>query len=592
MIRTRATSTLAFTANDRNSLHWFWQNWLKERRWALAGLALLVISQGAMYQQFLALTDRSLRVIFENGSVHDLIWICAMVFTVFAYRGLLAFFVPRISALIATKAVLALRQDLIAQMISLDLNYFDRTPSGQLIQHLVRQCEILSDFIGQTSVRALRDIATVIIVSAYLCWQQPFLFAAATVVIPILVFSMQRVSRRIKTVQSASEQAQADYIAVIDEVVSGMRTVRITGQSDVEKNRLIRASADLRRLTVRILTARAMAAPFVDLAAAFVYMLVIGGGGYLALSPHYTMDGASIITFLLGLVLVFDPARRLAQFWAQLQSVLVVLHQLQGLYAQQPTITDAPDALQKFNPAGGLSLRNVRFGYHPDRPLFDGLDLECPGGKTTAIVGTTGSGKTTVLSLLTRLYDPQASTVMIGDVPINRIALAPLREAFCVVAQDIVIFNASIRDNIRYVRPDASEADIAAAAKAAEIADLMITRGEIPVGPKGALLSGGQRQRIGIARAFLRAAPIVFLDEATSALDQRTEEKIRHSLKRLAQGRTTIIVAHRLGAIIHADLIHVLEGGRLVESGTHDQLMAGQGAYHALFLAQQKNDQT
>jgi ATP-binding cassette subfamily B protein/subfamily B ATP-binding cassette protein MsbA len=228
----------------------------------------------------------------------------------------------------------------------------------------------------------------------------------------------------------------------------------------------------------------------------------------------------------------------------------------------------------------------VQFGYGGQRALFDGLDLTIRGGGTTAIVGATGSGKTTILSLLTRLYDVEGGRVTIGDTDLRQIRVATLRRAFSVVAQDIVIFNSSIWENIRYVRPDATEAEIWAAAEAAEIAQLIRERGDAPLGPKGSQLSGGQKQRIAIARAFLRSAPILLLDEATSALDQRTEEKIQGAIARLGEGKTTIIVAHRLSSVVRADWIYLLEQGRIAEQGTHADLIAGRGLYAAMFEAQ------
>ncbi|WP_372520252.1 ABC transporter ATP-binding protein [Roseovarius sp.] len=203
-------------------------------------------------------------------------------------------------------------------------------------------------------------------------------------------------------------------------------------------------------------------------------------------------------------------------------------------------------------------------------------------------VGATGSGKTTILSLLSRLYDTQGGEIRIGDTPIDRLKVGSLRGAFSVVAQDIVIFNASIWDNIRYVRPDATEAEVWQAAEDADIAELIRRRGNTPVGPKGAQLSGGQKQRIAIARAFLRDAPILLLDEATSALDQATEERIKAALTRLTKGKTTIVVAHRLSSISDADRIFVLEGGRLVEDGQHDELLAENGLYAQLYKAQKR----
>lgn len=210
------------------------------------------------------------------------------------------------------------------------------------------------------------------------------------------------------------------------------------------------------------------------------------------------------------------------------------------------------------------------------------------GGKTTAIVGATGSGKTTILSLIARLYNVKGGEISIGGQPIDKLKIHALRNAFSVVAQDIVIFNNSIWENIRYVRPDASEEEIWAAAENAAIADLIRDRGDAPVGPKGAQLSGGQKQRIAIARAFLRSAPILLLDEATSALDQRTEQRIRETLSRLTHEKTTVVVTHRLSSVTEADWIYVMEGGQVVEEGTHKELIAAGGLYASMYEAQKR----
>lgn len=583
----RKSSTI--TPKDRANLRWLWRDYLKDKTPILIVIALLVISQGFVYQQFLSLTDQGLRVIFEKGNVSDLIWVCLMVGAVFIYRGITAFVVPWLSARITSDVVLGLRTTLTRHIMTLDLAFFEARPPGEFVLRLVRQSEALSAFMGQSVVRAGRDLATVIIVSAYLFYRQPMLFSVALLVIPLIILAMQVVARRVRKLQARMEAATGDYIDSIDEVTSGIRTVKISNREVEETERLTTNASGLRRLNIKLLTAQAAAQPFIDFAAAFVYMLVIGGGGYVVLNPAYDVDGAAIITFLLGLVLVFDPGRRLAQFWVQVQSSLVVLDQLRGLLDERPKITDAPNATSDFNANGDLALQDITFGYDSDAPLFQGLDMAFKGGKTTAIVGPTGSGKTTVLSLLARLYDPQGGQVSLGRIDLKDIQQQPLRQAFSIVAQDAVIFNASIADNIRYARPDASGTQVAEAARAAEIFDLMEARGDTPVGTRGTALSGGQKQRISIARAFLSAAPIVFLDEATSALDQATEDKVTRALNRLSEGRTTIMVAHRLSSVMGADQIYVMDQGRVVEEGSHKALMRAKGLYASLFDAQQQN---
>lgn len=578
-----------FSDRDRENIAWFWNRYLKSRTpWLFLVLSLIAL-QGAVYQQFLVLTEDGLRVIFESGAMSDLVWVCGVVFALFSTRAVISYIIPRLSVWLASNAVMKMRRDLIDHLMTLDLAFFERTQSGEIILRLVNQAQGMSQFVGQATVNAARDAVTILIVSGYLIYKSPVLFLAAVIILPTILLLLQHVSARIKQIQATAENAMGAYMTGIDEMASGMRTVKIAGQEAVERMRLVSATDEIRNISIRLQSAQALVMPAIDMMAAFVYVLVIGGGGYMALAGDFGVDGAGIIAYLLGLALIFDPARMLAGFFAKLQANLILLDGIRSLYRQTPSITDAPDAHDDFNRAGDISLENVHFSYDKDHPLFDDLSMRFEGGKVSAIVGATGSGKTTVLSLLTRLYDVEKGSITIGGTPISGLKIKALRSSFSVVAQDIVIFNNSLKDNIRYVRPDATDEEVRAAAEAAEIAELMDARGDKPLGPKGSQLSGGQKQRIAIARAFLRASPILLLDEATSALDQKTEDKVKRALSRLSEGKTTLIVAHRLSAITHADWIYVMDAGRIVEQGTHADLLAQEGLYAGMYGAQKKS---
>ncbi|MEV8465987.1 ABC transporter ATP-binding protein [Fluviibacterium sp. DFM31] len=577
-----------FTAQDRENIAWFWNAYLKKRTvWLLLVLGLILV-QGLVYQQFLRLTESGLRVIFDQGAVRDLYKVCGLVFALFFVRGITSYVVPRTSTWLASGAVMELRRDLIEKLLVLDLSYFERSSPADIILRVVTQAQQLSRFVGQVTINAVRDAVMVIIVSGYLIYKAPLLFLTALIIAPVILFTLQFVSRRIKHVQRTAEAALGAYMNTLEETVNGMRTVKISNQEEFEEARLQATNEKIRSLQVRVQAAQAIVLPAIDFASAFAYAMVIGFGGYMAISPHHDIDGAAIITFMLGLVMVFDPLRALAKFFTQLQQQLVQLDSVHSIMRQEPSIVDVPDATDDFDAAADIRLEKVTFGYSADQPLFKDLDLTFDGGKRTAIVGATGSGKTTVLSLLGRLYDIQGGAVMIGDHNVRDIRIATLRKSFSVVAQDIVIFNASIWENIKYVRPQSTDEEIWAAAEAAEIAGLIRDRGNTPLGPKGAQLSGGQKQRIAIARAFLRSAPILLLDEATSALDQRTEERIKGALNRLSEGKTTIIVAHRLSSVIDADKIYVLDQGRVVETGTHAELLALGGLYAGMYTTQKE----
>jgi len=575
-----------FSEKDKSNIAWFWRRYLKRKTPWLGLILALVLLEGFVLQKFLAITETGLRVIFEQGDIIDLLWICLMVFLIFTVRALVSFVVPTLSVRLASGAVLELRSDLIRHVLYMDQRFFDRTNSSDLILRFVNQVEALSQFVGRTTVEAVRDVATIVIISGYLIYKSALLFGVALLLLPIIFLLMRMVSETIKRIQAQSEQALGSYMNTIEEMSGGMRTIKMTGQEAAEVDRMISESGNIKKLAVNLHMAQALVLPSIDLSSAVVYMVVIGGGGYLALSEASALDGASIIAFLLGLVIVFDPARRLSQFFTKLQTSLILLASVRGVLQTQPDVSDEGNVSKFTDTRIDITLHDIGFSYEADQTLFDGISLQFKAGQKTAIVGSTGSGKTTLLSLMARLYDLNSGAVLFNGQDIKQFTLKSVREKFSIVAQDVVIFNKSIAENIQYADPKASAEAVRAAAKMARIDDLMIERGDQPVGPKGSLLSGGQKQRIAIARAFLKPAPILLLDEATSALDALTEQKVNASFKDLQAGKTTIVVAHKFSSVVDADHIYVLEAGKLVEQGTHADLMAKAGLYASMFSAQ------
>ena len=575
-----------FSEKDKSKITWFWRRYLKRKTPWLGLILALVLLEGFVLQKFLAITETGLRVIFEQGDIMDLLWICLVVFLIFMVRALVSFVVPTLSVRLASGAVLALRSDLIRHVLYMDQRFFDRTNASDLILRFVNQVEALSQFVGRTTVEAVRDVATIVIISGYLIYKSALLFGVALLLLPIIFLLMRMVSETIKRIQAQSEQALGSYMNTIEEMSGGMRTIKMTGQEAAEVDRMISESGNIKKLAVNLHMAQALVLPSIDLSSAIVYMVVIGGGGYLALSEASALDGASIIAFLLGLVIVFDPARRLSQFFTKLQTSLILLASVRGVLQTQPDVSDEGTASDFTDMRIDITLDDIGFSYEADHKLFDGINLQFKAGQKTAIVGSTGSGKTTLLSLMARLYDLNSGAVLFNGQNIKQFTLKSVREKFSIVAQDVVIFNKSIAENIHYADPTASPDAVRAAAKLARIDELMVERGDQPVGPKGSLLSGGQKQRIAIARAFLKPAPVLLLDEATSALDALTEQKVNASFKDLKAGKTTIVVAHKFSSVVDADHIYVLAAGKLVEQGTHADLMAKAGLYASMFSAQ------
>ena len=579
-----------FSKRDKENLAWFWQSYMRTRAKWLIFVLLLIIFQGFVYQQFLVLTESGLRVIFSSGTFSELIWVCLAILIIFTVRAFTSFVIPTISAKLSTSALLELRHDLTQHILRLPQSYFDKTSSGELILRLVNQVQELSTFVGQTTVKAMRDTATVVIVSGYLVYKNILLFSIALVVIPLIAFLMIAVVRRARKMQALTQTAIGKFISNIDEMKSGMRTTKMTAQEEAEAQRISGTANLIRAYTYKLMRTHALTPPVIDLSSAFVYMLVVGGGGYMALSDQFDMDGASIIAFLIGLVIVFDPARNVAQFFTQLQSSLILLESVRSIFdIEAEQLNSGPSYGDNSKPVA-IRLENVNFNYTFGSETLKNITMDFKPGTKNAIVGSTGSGKTTILSLIGRLYELDSGTIRFNGHDISKLSISSVRDQITIVSQDIVIFDQSLEDNIRYANPLATKEMIITAAKKAKLDKLLLERKETPVGPNGSQLSGGQKQRIALARAFLKPAPILLLDEATSALDAVTEANISKSLDKLSENTTTIVVAHKLSSIKDADTIFVLDDGSLVEFGTHADLLKKKKYYATMVNAQNKSD--
>lgn len=567
---------------------WFFQRYFVPHLTILSFVLALILVQGYVYQQFLSVMENGLRVIFDAGTQSQLLQICAVIVAIFAVRATASYLIPRLSAVVAAKAVLHIRRDLINVIVRLDQKFFDNTPPSEIILRLFSQPDALSRFVGQSTVNAVRDFVTMLFLGGWLFAKQPLLMFMSLASIPLILFALNRTTASVRAAQFAAENAFGAFINNIEEMVNGMRAVKISNQQELERERLSDSASNMSALMKDLMTRQAFIQPVLDIATALACIIIIGFGGNMVLNGSGTLDAAELIAFLLGLVLIFEPARAVSTYYVQLQASSILIEALHVMFHTEPDMK-TPKNPKPFSTDGDLVLEDVDFSYNENTPVLNNVSLTLPAGKTTAIVGPTGSGKTSVFNLITRLYDIQGGKVMFDGVDLRDVDLHDLRSSFAVVTQDIVIFNRSIEENVRYVRPDASAKEVAAAVEAAQLSDVIAERGDLPVGPKGAQLSGGQKQRIAIARALLVEAPVILLDEATSALDQKTEDRILQSLSKAKSGKTIIMVTHKLSSAVGADQIYVMESGQVLERGTHKELVAGDGLYSQLYSSQKSN---
>ena len=488
--------------------------------------------------------------------------------------------------LLGERVVADLRTRLYAHLLGLDAGFFDRTRSGELISRLTADAELLRSVVGSSMSVALRSVVTVIGALAMLFVTSPKLAAWALVGIPLAVLPIVVGSRRIQKVSRASQDRVADANAVASEALGAVRTVQAHAREAYERQRYAAAIATAvatarKRIGAQsIVTAVAMSLIFGAI------ILVLWSGAHDVIAGR--MSAGSLGQFVLYALIGGGSVGALAEVWNELQRAAGGMGRINELLQESPQVT-APASPTKFSQRvrGEIVFDAVTFHYpqRPDSAALRDFSLHVRPGETVALVGPSGAGKSTLLSLLLRFHDPQAGTIRLDGIDLRELDLDALREAIALVPQSPTLFAASAADNIRYGRLDATDDEVRQAAAAAEadtFLDALPDGFASELGERGARLSGGQQQRVAIARALLKDAPVLLLDEATSALDAQSERAVQTALEHLMEGRTTLVVAHRLATVLRADRIVVIDAGRIVAEGTHAQLLAQGGLYAEL----------
>jgi ATP-binding cassette, subfamily B, bacterial len=469
---------------------------------------------------------------------------------------------------------------------SLEQAWFEDRSTGGLLSVLNDDVNQLERFLDRGANEILQVLTTVVVISAAFFVVAPEIAWFAMAPIPLILWGSFRFQRLLEPRYAAVREQVGALNATLANNLSGVATIKAFTAEDREVARVAEVSDAYRERNREAIRLSSLFVPLIRMAilAGFVVILVLGG--------FRVLDGTLAVgVYSVGIFIVqrlLWPLTRLGETFDLYQRSMASTRRILDLLAVEPQIVDGPGALAR-PVAGALALDGVRFAYADGAPVLRGLDLDVPAGSTTALVGATGAGKSTIVKLLLRLYDPVGGRITLDGVDLRDLPLADLRGQIGLVSQDVFLFHGTVRENIAYGRPGATDEAVEAAARAAEAHDFIaaLPRGyDTVVGERGQKLSGGQRQRVSIARALLTDPPVLVLDEATSAVDNETEAAIQRSLERAAEGRTTIVIAHRLSTVRNADRIHVLEAGRVVEAGVHDDLLAAGGLYAALWRVQ------
>ena len=558
------------------------------RRWATIGASI-----GCMVMVALA-TAATARImqpvidgIFVANEGSRLLPIALLILAIFMVKGFAMYGQSLLTGRLVRFTAAELQIRMVDRLVRSDLATFHDTASGRLISRFTYDAQAVQSAIGGTLTALARDSLTLIALVAVMFWLDWRLAAIAFVVFPLTALPIIILGRKMRRVSDRAQTQMGDLTARLSQLFQGIRHVKADNAETREAARSETQFWKAARIALRQTRVRATSRPINETLGGLAIMLVVLFGGQQVIAGNST-PGA-FFAFLTAVILAYEPLKKLAMLNTELQRGLAAADRIFAVIDSEPEIYDRPGAATLQVKHGHIRFERVHFAYRTDMPTVRDVSLDVPAGQTVAVVGPSGAGKSTLLDLIPRFFDASGGRILIDDQDIRDVTLASLRAHIALVSQEPNLFDDTVAANIAFGRPGASRSEIEAAAAAAGAHDFIVELAEgyeTVVGEHAVRLSGGQRQRLAIARAMLKNAPILLLDEATSALDTESEQIVQAALRRLMQGRTTLVVTHRLSTVRDADLIYVLEDGGVVEQGSHGELIARRGLYAHLWTLQ------
>jgi ATP-binding cassette, subfamily B, bacterial MsbA len=507
----------------------------------------------------------------------------------FTIKGLTTYGSAVILSRIGNRIVAQNQRRLFQRLLQQDLSFFAGRHSSEFAARVSACASSASNVLNMVIMALGRDILVLIGLASVMIIQDPVMSLAGIIIMPPAIFALRKLMKRVKNVANMQFTGGTKILETLQETLQGIRIVKSFELEDAMRARFNESVVSVERASNTLARVSNRASPLMESLGGIAIALAFVYGGYRVIGTN--ASPGEFFSFVTAFLLAYEPAKRLARLNLDLQSNLVgvrLMYETIDAPATEPDDNDKP-ALQVT--AASVRFDDVEFGYREGEPVLTGMSFVAEGGKVTALVGSSGGGKSTVLNLILRFYEPQAGVIAIDGQNIATVSRSSLRGKIAYVGQDVFLFRGTIRENIAFGKAAATEAEIIDAAKAALAHEFIMTfpQGyDTPVGELGLSLSGGQRQRVAIARALLKDAPIILLDEATAALDSESERKVQLAIEHLSEGRTTIVIAHRLHTIARADCIHVVEQGRVIESGRHEELLSRGGRYAAFYRLQLK----
>jgi len=560
-------------------------------KWALAGVFLLVVIGSGLELLGPLLMGLAIDRFISTGDAAGLLVIALAILGAYLGSWLAQVGQNYIMATASQRAMRALRQDLFEHLQTLSLSFFDKHPHGELMSRLTNDMDTISRVLSQNVTRLFAGLLSLVGILVMMFALNFWLALGSMLVFPLMMALVGVVGKRTRQGFREYQMQIGRLNGQLEEMFSGQRVILAFGQQANALSTFDQANKRVRAVGIRAQTYAMLVPPLMGILSNANIAVVAGLGGWMTLQGLASVG--TIAAFITYSRQFARPLRQLGDLYNQIQSALAGAERIFAIIDQQPELTDAPDAVALDDIAGEVVFDHVDFSYVPGVPVIKDMSLHAQPGQTIALVGPTGAGKTTMINLLTRFYDLDDGAIHIDGRDIRQVQKANLRRQLGIVLQDTFLFSESVLENIRYGRLDATDEECIAAAKLAD-ADQFIRRlpqgYDTPLSERGSNLSQGQRQLLAIARAVLADPGILILDEATSSVDSRTEARIQEALLRLMAGRTSFVIAHRLSTIRDADKVLVIHDGRIIERGTHDELLAQGGFYHDLYMSQFKGN--
>lgn len=532
------------------------------------------------------------RELSTDIKIHKLLFVLGVMFFIFVVlRPPVEYFRQYLAQSTGNRVLYDIRDRLFEHIQKLSFKYYSNHRAGEVISRVINDVEQTKDFVITGLMNIWLDLATIFIAVGLMLSMDVKMTIVSLLVFPLYAFSVKYFFGNLRRLTRVRSQALAEMQGFLHERVQGMPVIKSFAIEDFAQDQFKDQNSNFldKALYQTNWTAKSFAVvnTITDLAP----LIVIAYAGFQVIHGHLSVG--TMAAFISYVDRLYDPLRRLVNSSTTLTQAIASMDRVFELIDEKYDITDRPDAIECKDVKGNIVFDHVSFAYDENEPeVLKDIDLEIKAGETVALVGMSGGGKSSLVSLISRFYDVTKGRILLDGVDIRDFKVRSLRDHIGMVLQDNILFSDSVKNNILLGRPDASEEEVIAAAKAANAHDFimnLVDGYDTKVGERGVKLSGGQKQRVAIARVFLKNPPILILDEATSALDLESEHLIQEALEKLAKDRTTFIVAHRLSTITHADRIILIENGQVVESGTHEELMAKQGSYYKLFQVQQLN---